>query len=110
MRLDVRRFQLSRQRRTGTVHQDRADIIEQLLCTILTRVELEKLRILVDKVRVDDTVEELLILQDIQQERYIRLYAAHAELTEGAIHLGARGLKVTGVGDHLSKDDFFTHI
>lgn len=66
-------------------------------------MELEELRILVDEVRVDGTVEELLILQNIQQKRYIRLYPTHTEFTESAVHLGARRLKITGVGDYLMK-------
>lgn len=103
MRFNVRRFKLSSQRRARTVYQNRADVIEQLLRSILARLEPEELRVLVDEVRVDDAVEELLILEDVQQEGNVRLHTAHAEFAERPVHLRAGRLKIACVRNYLKK-------
>lgn len=103
MRFNVRRFKLSGQRRARAVHQNRADVIEQLLRSILARLEPEELRVLVDEVRIDDAVEELLILEDVQQEGNVRLYTAHAKLAERPVHLRAGRLKIACVRNYLKK-------
>lgn len=53
-------------------------------------MELEQLRILVDEVRVNVSIEELLVFQHVQEERDVRFHSTNSELTESAIHLRAR--------------------
>jgi hypothetical protein len=101
MGLYVRRLDVRSQRSLGSVDQNLAQIIEQFLGPVLRLREIEQLRILVDEVGVHGSIQKLLILEDVQQKRNVGLDPPHPEFPQGAVHFGARGLQVLGVGDHL---------
>ena len=54
------------QRRRGTVHEDIADVVEQLLGPVLRGLEIEQLRVLVDEAGVDCRAQKLGVLQNVQ--------------------------------------------
>lgn len=65
-------------------------IIQKFLSSVLRRLEFEQLRMFVDEISVQHTVQEFLIFQHVQQERNIRFDATDAELSERTIHLRCR--------------------
>lgn len=70
------------ERRHRPVDQDVAEIVEQLLCSILRRQELEQLRILVNKVSVNVASQELRMTQNIHQERRICLHSKEKNISD----------------------------
>ena len=68
MRHNFCRFEVGGQRSGGAVHQHLSNVIQQFLGSILRRSELEELWVLIDEVRVDRAVQELLVLQHVQQK------------------------------------------
>ena len=51
-----------------------ADVVKQFLGAVLTARKVEELRVLIDEVSVDVTREELLVFEDVHEERGVRLY------------------------------------
>lgn len=91
------------QRSGRPVHQHLSQIIQQFLRPVLRGRELEQIRVLVDEVRVDGAVEELLVLQHVQQERDVGLNTANAELAKSSVHFRAARLQVLRVRNHLDQ-------
>jgi len=77
-RHDFRRRQLCRKRSHRAVHHHVAQVPQQLLCTVLRRLELEQLWIFIDEISVKIPREKLVVPQDIHEKRDVRLLTAHA--------------------------------
>lgn len=103
MRLDISRLQLGSKRCQRSINQNLSQIVQQLLRSILGSTESEQLRMLVNEVGIDDSAEELLVLEHIEQERNVGLDASDSELAEGSVHLGTGGGEVFGVSDDLDE-------
>lgn len=52
---------------------------------------------LVDEVRIDGPVQELLVLQNIQKERNVSFDSTNPELSQGSIHFSTRRLQIFGL-------------
>lgn len=71
--VDFRRLETRGQGSEGAVDQHVAQVVEQLLGAVLWRLELEELRVLVNEGGVYGAIQELLILQDVEEERNVCL-------------------------------------
>ena len=70
----------------GAVDDDLADVGEQFRRAVLPAREVEQLGRLVDEARRHAVIEERPVRDEVDEERHVRLDAAHAELLQRAHH------------------------
>ena len=83
------------------VHHHVANVTEQPVRAITARAEGEQLRRGIDQRRARLTIAEGLVLDDVFDERNVRLHAADAEFLQRAVHAIERNRKAHATGGNL---------
>lgn len=76
-------------------------ITENLLGSVLTVREVEKLWMFIDEVGVNSSFHKLRLFEDIQQEGNVSLDSTNTEFLQSTDHFGGGIGMVTGVGNDL---------